>query len=301
MNATARSLGDTTVRPPEGAGAATSNQAAIEVKDLHYRYRGGHQALRGISLCIKKGTRAVFLGPNGAGKSTLLLHFNGTYLPSQGQVEVFGQAINARTERWAKGQVGLVFQDPDDQVFCSTVAEDIAFGPTNLGLPPEEIDRRVQEVVAALGLEKLAPSPPHQLSYGEKKRVAIAGILAMQPEVVVFDEPTAFLDPKSRLAVWKIMDSLSSQGKTVIVATHDVDLAAEWAEQVLVLKEGRLLVSGTPDILTDPEVIEAADLSFPTVTQVFRQAGPLPAGAGNLPKTIAEGAQLIARLVAAQS
>lgn len=291
------------------AKADQGQEIAIQVRDLHYRYRGGHEALRGVSLTIKKGTRAVFLGPNGAGKSTLLLHFNGTYLPSQGQVEVFGQEINARTERWAKGQVGLVFQDPDDQVFCSTVEEDIAFGPTNLGWTPEEVQRRVQEVVAALGLEKLAPRPPHQLSYGEKKRVAIAGILAMQPQVIVFDEPTAFLDPKSRLAVWKIMDSLSNQGKTVIVATHDVDLAAEWAEQVFVLKEGRLLVSGTPDILTDQEVVEAADLSFPTVTEVFRRAGQLTAsapqdhglktmGAKNLPKTIAEAAQLIAGLLA---
>ncbi len=262
--------------------------AAIEVEDLYYRYGEGHrgqEALRGVTLSVERGERLALLGPNGAGKSTLLLHLNGVFTPYRGRVRILGREVNRETRSWVRGMVGLVFQDPDDQVFSSTVAEDVAFGPRQQGLAPRKVEARVGEALAAVGLETLRDRVPHHLSYGEKKRVAIAGVLAMGPEILVLDEPTAFLDPEGQRQVMAILEQLHAAGKTLLVATHDVDLAAGWADRVAILRGGRLLAQGGPELLVSEEVVTAAGLRFPTAARVFERAG-LPAR----PLTVEEAA-----------
>lgn len=241
----------------------------VQIEDLHFKYKDGTVALRGLSLYIERGRKVAVLGPNGAGKSTLLLHFNGIHLPQRGRVWVAGREVTPATERWVRSRVGLVFQDPDDQVFSSTVQEDVAFGPRNLGLTPAEVQERVRSALAAVGMLAYRDKPPYHLSYGQKKRVAIAGVLAMEPEIIVMDEPMAYLDPAGQLGVRAILDRLHQQGKSLIVATHDVDFAASWAEVVIILKEGRLLAQGGPELLLDESVIAAADLRLPLVAQIF--------------------------------
>lgn len=243
----------------------------IEMENLHYRYRDGTKALQGLSLFIPQGKKVAILGPNGAGKSTLLLHLNGLYLPQKGKVRVLGREINSRTERWVKSKVGLVFQDPDDQVFSATVKEDVAFGPLNMNLPEPEVQRRVSDALQAVQMEEYSRKPPYYLSHGQKKRVAIAGVLAMQPEVILLDEPTSYLDPKSKITLIKILNQLHRQGTTIAIATHDVDLAAEWADHIIIIKEGQTLAQGETWLLTREDLIEEAGLCFPTVVQIFRQ------------------------------
>jgi len=268
--------------------------AAVEVENLEYTYRDGTRALKGLSLTIPRGARVAVLGPNGAGKSTLLLHLNGIYLPQKGRVRVLGREVSPHTEDWVRTRVGLVFQDPDDQVFSSTVWEDVAFGPTNLGLSETETRARVEKSLAAVGMEDYGDRVPHHLSYGEKKRVAIAGILAMEPEVVVLDEPTAYLDPRGKESVLGIMEELHRRGKTLVVATHDVDLAAEWAEMVVVIKDGMVFAAGGTDLLVDEEVIRQADLALPRVARIFQQVSGLKTRA--CPKTVKEAVEYLENL-----
>lgn len=243
----------------------------IEVEDLSFLYRDGTRALDGLSLSIQEGARVALLGPNGAGKSTLLLHLNGIHLAQKGMVRVMGQEITSKNEKWVRGIVGLVFQDPDDQVFSSTVREDVAFGPTNMRLAPAEIERRVNDALAAVKMEKYRDKAPYHLSYGQKKRVAIAGVLAMSPRVIILDEPVAYLDPRGKDVLMEILRRLNDSGTTEVIATHDVDLAAQWAQQVLVIKDGRILAQGDTSLLADERVVREAELRFPIVTQIFRR------------------------------
>ncbi|BAF59835.1 MAG: ATP-binding cassette domain-containing protein [Pelotomaculum sp.] len=242
----------------------------IEVEDLFFTYRDGTQALKGISLSIPEGSRTALLGPNGAGKSTLLLHLNGIYLAQKGKVRVMGQEVTARNCKWVRSMVGLVFQDPDDQVFSSTVWEDVTFGPVNMRLTADEVERRAGEALAAVNMEKFRDKAPYHLSYGQKKRVAIAGVLAMNPRVIILDEPAAYLDPRGKDTLMEILWRLSNNGTTVVIATHDVDLAAEWAQQILVIKDGRTLAQGDVSILADEKIAGEAGLRFPVVTQIFK-------------------------------
>ncbi|MGB9661132.1 MAG: ATP-binding cassette domain-containing protein [Moorellaceae bacterium] len=269
-------------------------EPVIQVEDVHFQYKDGTVALRGLSLCIERGRKVALLGPNGAGKSTLLWHFNALYLPQRGKVWVAGREVGPATERWVRAQVGLVFQDPDDQVFSATVEEDVAFGPRNLGLPPSEVEARVRSSLDAVGMLALRDKPPYRLSYGQKKRVAIAGVLAMEPEIIIMDEPMAFLDPAGQSGVMAILDRLYEQGKTLIIATHDVDFAASWAEMVIILKEGRLLAQGGPELLLEESLITAAGLRLPLVAQVFRGLLPEPY---RLPKDVPQARKLLCTLM----
>ncbi len=269
--------------------------ALIELEDLHFRYHDGTPALQGISLKINQGEKTALLGPNGAGKSTLLLHLNGIYHAQQGAVRVAGEKITRANENWVRGKVGFVFQDPDDQVFSPTVWDDVAFGPLNQGLERTTIEARVREALQAVGMWELRAKAPHHLSYGQKKRAAIAGILAMHPEIVILDEPTAFLDPAGQKALFEILEILHAKGKTIIIATHDVDLAAEWATSIILLKDGKLLAHGDTGLLVRDSLVRAAGLKFPVVSQVFQQVPALVVRP--LPKTVAEGAHLIMQLI----
>lgn len=268
----------------------------IEVEDLYYTYRDGTRALAGLSFSLPRGCRVALMGPNGAGKSTLLMHLNGIYLPQRGKVRVMGQEVNARTAREIKSRVGLVFQDPDDQVFSSTVEEDVAFGPVNMGLPPAEVKRRVDEALAAVQMEDYRDRPPYHLSYGQKKRVAIAGVLAMGPEIIVLDEPMAYLDPQGKDTLLEILDRLHRRGTTILVATHDVDMAASWADCVVIIKDGRTLAQGNPSLLVREDIIRRANLRFPLVAQIFRSLPELQLEA--VPYTVEQAAALLRKILA---
>lgn len=270
---------------------------AVEADGLQYAYADGTVALERVSLAIARGHRVALMGANGAGKSTFLLHLNGVYRVQHGTLKILGQDTRRAPETWLRSTVGLVFQDPDHQVFAPTVADDVAFGPLNMGLDEAEVQRRVQAALHAVGMEHLARKASHRLSFGQKKRVAIAGVLAMQPEIIALDEPMAFLDPQGQQEVLDILDNLQALGKTIIVATHDVDMAYAWADQVVVLDRGKLIASGGPEILTDPELISRARLRLPLIAQIFGTVPQVYTAAGR-PRTVSQAATLLREIVA---
>lgn len=213
----------------------------LRFENVRYRYPDGCEALRGVSFEIGHGEKVALAGPNGAGKSTLLLHTNGLLLPDSGQVVVGDIRITRRTMRLVRQNVGMVFQDADDQLFMPTVGEDVAFGPANMGLTAAEIDRRVDEALRAVGAEKLRDRSPATLSGGEKRCAAIATVLSMQPSVLVLDEPTAGLDPQARR---RLVEVLRGFRHTMLLATHDMQLAAALCPRMIVLQAGRIAADG---------------------------------------------------------
>lgn len=234
------------------------------------------------------------LGPNGAGKSTLVQHLNGLFLPQEGSVRIMGETLGKSNARKIRTRVGVVFQNPDDQVFSSTVWEDVCFGPANMGLKAEDIIERSAQALRAVGMLEWKDKAPYHLSYGQKKRVAVAGVLAMQPDIIVLDEPMAYLDPKGKDDLASLLTVLHKLGKTILVTTHDVDFAAEWADRVLLLKEGRLLASGGPELLVDPHWVGEAQLHLPKVARPFRMVPALPFG--RLPMNEREAADYLSQL-----
>ena len=245
----------------------------LEVKNIKYAYNADYQALKGVSLKVERGEMVALLGKNGAGKSTLFLHLNGIYEPDEGQVFIDGEELKYDKKSLLKfrQKVGIVFQNPDDQIFAPTVEDDVAFGPLNLGLPMEEVQDRVEEALARVGMSGFEKTAPHHLSGGQKKRVAIAGILAMKPEVMVLDEPTAGLDPQGVVNLQKLLRNLNDEGITIIISTHEVDLVPNYAQRVFVLVDGLLIAEGTPrEIFAQPEILEQANLKVPIVTELFQ-------------------------------
>jgi cobalt/nickel transport system ATP-binding protein len=240
-------------RQPDGA--------QIDVEHLHFVYPDGVEALRGIDLRIEAGEKVALVGPNGAGKSTLILNLNGILEPSHGLVRVGGEVVDRRSVRRVRALVGLVFQDPDDQLFSPTVYEDVAFGPLHMGIPQDEIHARVESALAAVGMSGAERRMPHRLSLGQRKRVAIATVLSMDPQILVLDEPTSGLDPRGRRELIRL---LSGMGQTMIVSTHDMRLAAEIFPRMLVMDEGRLVADGPTDrLLADHRLLEAHGLEAP--------------------------------------
>ncbi len=266
---------------------------AVKVNNLTYAYQDGVKALDNITFTVEKGSKVALMGHNGAGKSTLLLHFNGLFLPGGGTVKIFDTPVTPKTENSIRRQVGMVFQDPDDQVFSSRVWDDVAFGPINMGLESKEVERRVDQALRDVGMRDYADHTPSQLSYGQKKRVAIAGIIAMAPEIIIFDEPMAFLDPEGQKKLLDTLDNFHQQGKTLIVATHDVDFAAAWADQLIILKQGTLFASGQPGLLADASLVSDARLGTPLVTRVFQDF----VNSDRLPVTLSEARELLVGLI----
>ena len=233
----------------------------VEVENLSYRYPNGVQALRGVSLHIGPDEKVALLGPNGAGKSTLMLHLNGLLRPDEGTVRVGGLPVVEEHLGQIRAWVGLVFQNPDDQLFNPKVFDDVAFGPLHMGLDEAEVRRRVQAALETVGMAGYADRLSHQLSLGEKKRVAIATVLSMEPKILVLDEPTAGLDPRARRS---LIDLLRGMQRTMLVATHDLLMAAELFPRTVVIDEGQIVADGpTEAILADDALLAAHGLEMP--------------------------------------
>lgn len=244
----------------------------IQLKGVSYFYASSKtKALDNIDLDIYPGEKIAILGANGAGKSTLFKHLNGIIKPASGEVLVKGEAISKKNIRNVRQTVGIVFQNPDDQILAPTIEQDVAFGPINMGLDEEEVEKRVKKALELVNLSGFEERSPHHLSGGQKKLVAIAGVLAMQPEVVVLDEPTAGLDPLSAENIMKIIDGMNKKfGITVILSTHDVDIVPLFADIVHIMHHGRIEASGTAmEIFKKHEVLENAHLRMPRIAEVF--------------------------------
>jgi cobalt/nickel transport system ATP-binding protein len=233
----------------------------LAVSGLAYAYPDGHQALYGIDLTLQRGERVALLGPNGAGKTTLVLHLNGILEPGHGGVEISGIPVAKRNLAEVRRRVGLVFQDPDDQLFMPTVADDVAFGPANAGVRGAELEQRVADALEQVGMGEYAKRPPHHLSFGQRRRVAVATVLAMQPEILVLDEPSSNLDPASRR---ELADILLGLDITVLMVTHDLPYALELCPRSVVLSEGVIVADGpTRDVLADDDLMKAHRLELP--------------------------------------
>jgi cobalt/nickel transport system ATP-binding protein len=243
----------------------------IETRELIHVYRGKIKALDGVNFSAKPGERIAIIGANGAGKSTLFKHFNGILKPTSGEVLIKGEAISNKNILEVRRTVGVVFQDPDDQIFAPTVKQDVAFGPMNLGLSPDEIEKRVRESLETVRLTGFEERAPHHLSTGEKKKVAIAGILAMRPEVLVLDEPTAGLDPGGAMRLIKLINEMNRYlGITIITATHEVDIVPLLSDRVCIMSRGKIIGDGSPlEIFSSPELIKKTHLRLPIVAQLM--------------------------------
>jgi cobalt/nickel transport system ATP-binding protein len=235
--------------------------SALDVSGLSFAYPDGHQALQQVTFAVEAGERLAVLGPNGAGKTTLALHLNGIHVPSSGQVVVGGLEVCDQNLREVRRRVGIVFQDPDDQLFMPTVRDDVAFGPANLGWRDAELDSRVAEALAAVHMEGNEDRRPHHLSLGQRRRVAVATVVAMHPEILVFDEPTANLDPAARR---ELVEVVRSTAVTTVIATHDLPLALELCPRSLLLDQGRVVADRpTGELLADEELLAAHRLELP--------------------------------------
>lgn len=248
------------------------SEVILEAVDIQFSYPDGTNALRKVNLKVKKGEKLAILGSNGAGKSTLFLHLNGIYRPKAGSIKYRGQDISyeKRALIELRKKVGIVFQDPDSQLFSASVWQDISFGPMNLELAEEVVVDRVNQAMADTETTDLKDKPTHLLSYGQKKRVSIAGVLAMEPEVIIFDEPTAWLDPRHAREFMELLEKLSQKGKTIIISTHDVDLAYSWSDRIAIMYSGEIIADGEPgEVFRQPEIIKRADLVLPWMLEMY--------------------------------
>lgn len=247
----------------------------IEAQDVSYTYDGNNErALDGLNLKIRRGTKVAFMGGNGSGKSTFFLCLNGIRRPDTGKICIDGEAIEYTRKGLlnVRGRVGIVFQEPDDQLFSASVYEEISFGILNLGADEETARSEVESVIEELEITPFQDRPAHALSGGQKKQVAIADILVMHPEVMILDEPAAALDPKHTRKVQQIVDRLTEKGITVLMATHDIDYAYSWADEIVLMHRGKVIRQGTPfEVCSDREALKAASLEVPAVLRMHQR------------------------------
>ncbi|MHC1595132.1 MAG: energy-coupling factor ABC transporter ATP-binding protein [Methanotrichaceae archaeon] len=246
----------------------------LETQDLKFTYPDGTKAIKGVNIKLMNGMKIAFVGQNGSGKSTLFLLLNGTLKPSEGRILFDGQELqhDSRSLKEVRKNVGIVFQNSDDQIFAPTVYQDVAFGPSNLGHSKEKVDKKVNEMLEYFGIDDLKVRPPHHLSGGQKKRVAIAGVVAMEPQVIILDEPLANLDPVGADELLDVLNELNHMGTTLIISTHDVDLAYSWADHVFVLVNGEIIGEGGPaEVFKDPELLRKAQLRRPVTFDIYKE------------------------------
>ncbi len=242
----------------------------LQAEDLCYSYGQGKEVLRDINITVRKGEKIVVLGSNGAGKSTCFLNLNGVYRPDSGRILYRGKEIGKKDLNELRKSVGIVFQDADNQIIASTVFAEVSFGPMNLKLPREEVKKRVEDALEYMNLGSMRDRPPHYLSGGEKKRVSIADIIAMESEVVIFDEPTASLDPVNVEMLEGVLDKMNEMGKTLLISTHDVDFAYRFADRAVIFAGGRIIADGpVREVFEDDEVLNQANLKRPVLLEVY--------------------------------
>ena len=241
-----------------------NNAPSLQISNLAFAYPDGNQALFGVNLTIKKGERVALLGPNGAGKTTLVMHMNGIHPTMQGEVRVAGELVDVKNKESLKSirsKVGIVFQDPDDQLFMPTVGEDVAFGPYNMGIRGDELNSVVDQALSQVGMLEFKDRAPHHLSFGQRRRVAVATVLAMKPEILVMDEPSSNLDPASRR---ELADVVRSLDVTIVMVTHDLPYAMELCERSVILSGGVIVADAdTKTILKDSSLLAANRLELP--------------------------------------
>jgi len=272
----------------------------IELEDVSYTYPDGTDALSHISLRIEEGESAAIAGPNGAGKSTLLLIMAGLLAPSSGELRIFGRKISAkdisRAEKMSdiRKRMGIVFQDADTQLFSSTVHDDVAFGPMHLGISGEEVDDMVKSTLNFLGIEHLSERHPYELSGGEKRKAAIATALVSSPDVLLLDEPTADLDPKNRREFVELLKKLKEDGKTIVIATHEMDILPEVVEKMVVLNKEIMKEGSIGEVMLDEKLLENANLDVPVVARLFKL---LKNSNDKLPLTVEDAIERIKEMV----
>jgi len=278
----------------------------FKLENLSHQYSDGTLALDNVSLNFTAGDRIALLGTNGSGKTTLLHHLNGILQPTSGKVYFEDKPLkyDSKSLLNLRKRVGFIFQDPNDQLFAPTVKQDVAFGPLNLGQPPDQVQKVVEEALRTVGMAEYAEKPPHFLSLGQKKRVALAGVLAMQPEVLIMDEPTSNLDPRATSEILHLLLHLNKESKiTLLLATHDVDMVPIFANKLFILNKGKLVSEGSPkELFSDAELIRSINLRSPRITHLFevlKKEDGLPIDE-QLPLTIGDARKEILRLLGQQ-
>ena len=274
----------------------------IETKNLCYSYEEGKPALDHINISFPKGKCTAVLGGNGAGKSTLFLNLNGVLTPDSGEVLLDGEKVSYSKKDLLemRRKIGIVFQDPNDQLFSASVRKDISFGAVNLGLPKEEVERRVEEAIRDTGIAELADRPTHALSFGQKKRAAIAGVLVMEPELIILDEPTAGLDPEGVSEILQLLQKIQREkGVTIVIATHEMDIVPLFCDYAYVINRGRVALSGTPkELFQEPQKLRENHLQLPRIAQlmeVLSQEDKLPID--QTAATVSEGREAVKKLL----
>ena len=242
----------------------------LKIEDLYYTYGNGKSALNGVNTEIYKGEKIAVIGSNGSGKSTFFLNIDGVLMPEKGKIIYKDTVINKKNIKELRKNIGIVFQDADNQIIASTVMAEVGFGPMNLKLSKDEVLKRVNEALEYMNISHLKNRPPHYLSGGEKKRVSIADIIAMKSEIIIFDEPTAALDPLNSIMLEDILLKLGNEEKTMLISTHDVDFTYRWAERVLVFNDGKIIADGSPlEIFKNKDILRKANLKQPTMLEVY--------------------------------
>lgn len=251
---------------------ANSYDYIIETDNIYFSYFENKDVLRGISLKIQKGKKTAIIGPNGAGKSTLFLHFNGILKPKKGKMIFKNQEVkyNHKSLSELRKKIGIVFQNPDTQLFSASVIQEISFGPINMGFSKEKVEQQVNFALETTGITSLKDQPTHCLSCGQKKSVTIASIVSMEPEVIIFDEPTNYLDPQNKIQLMDFLSELNNKGVTIILSTHNVDIAYSWADNIVVMNDGMILKQGlSEEIFTDTELMNKSNLSIPIILELY--------------------------------
>ncbi|MGH2332364.1 energy-coupling factor ABC transporter ATP-binding protein [Thermoanaerobacter mathranii] len=267
-------------------------QFILEAIDITFEYSDGTKALDEVNMSIEEGKKIAVLGPNGAGKTTLFLHFNGILKPKSGKILYKGEEINYSHSELVKlrKNVGIVFQNPDIQLFSASVYQEISFGPMNLGYPENIVKEKVENAMKETRIIGLKDKPTHFLSYGQKKSVSIADIIVMEPEVIILDEPTVYLDPKHVQEIMGLFDKLVEKGKTIILSTHDVDFAYSWADYIYVMKNGKVVAKGEPTVVfANAKGLDRSDLRKPMLLEIYeilKEKGII--SGSNIPKNIEE-------------